>query len=78
MNLFAVPASIVGNEIALRIGRRQWIQIALFGVALDVGGGNTSAGAWAWAYGAIGAGCLGAPLVVRLFGRARQWEHVRC
>jgi MFS family permease len=144
VNLFAVPASIVGNEIALRVGRRQWIQIAmlgsgacgiglafagplhwafviallivysmlvmaesatltaglvaaapaelrgaalglyslagfaggmlgpsLFGVALDLGGGNTSAWAWAWAYGAIGVGCLAAPLVVRLFGRGR-------
>jgi MFS family permease len=31
INLVAVPASIFGNEIALRIGRRQWIQIAMFG-----------------------------------------------
>ena len=31
VNLLAVPASIVGNEIALRIGRRQWIQIAMLG-----------------------------------------------
>ena len=31
VNLLAVPASIFGNEIALRIGRRQWIQIAMFG-----------------------------------------------
>jgi MFS family permease len=31
VNLVAVPASIFGNEIALRIGRRQWIQIAMFG-----------------------------------------------
>jgi MFS family permease len=31
INLIAVPASIFGNEIALRIGRRQWIQIAMFG-----------------------------------------------
>ena len=142
VNLFAVPASIVGNEIALRIGRRQWIQIAmfgsgacgivlafagplhwaiviallivysmlvmaesatltaglvaaapvelrgaalglyslagfaggmlgpsLFGVALDMAGGKASATAWAWAYGAIGAGCLVSPLVVRLFAR---------
>jgi len=29
VNLFAVPASIFGNELALRIGRRQWIQIAM-------------------------------------------------
>jgi MFS family permease len=31
INLMAVPASIFGNEIALRIGRRQWIQIAMLG-----------------------------------------------
>jgi len=31
VNFLAVPASIFGNEIALRIGRRQWIQIAMFG-----------------------------------------------
>jgi len=31
VNLLAVPASIFGNEIALRIGRRQWIQIAMLG-----------------------------------------------
>jgi MFS family permease len=31
VNLLSVPASIVGNEIALRIGRRQWIQIAMVG-----------------------------------------------
>jgi MFS family permease len=31
VNLLAVPASIFGNEIALRIGRRQWIQIAMAG-----------------------------------------------
>ncbi len=144
VNLLAVPASIFGNEIALRIGRRQWIQIAmfgsgacgialafagslhwgivillltvysmlvmaksatltaglvaaapaelrgaalglyslagfsggmlgpsLFGLALDLGGGKQSIHSWAWGYAAIGAGCLAAPLVVRLFGRAR-------
>jgi MFS family permease len=142
VNLLAVPASIFGNELALRIGRRQWIQIAmlgsgacgivlavsgalhwsivilllivysmlvmaesatltaglvaaappelrgaalglyslagftggmlgpsLFGVALDLAGGKTSAGAWVWAYAAIGAGCLATPLVVRVFNR---------
>jgi MFS family permease len=142
VNLLAVPASIFGNEIALRIGRRQWIQIAmlgsgacgialafsgglhwsivilllivysmlvmaesatltaglvaaapaelrgaalglyslagfaggmlgpsLFGLALDIGGGQASAAAWVWAYGAIGAGCLAAPFVVRVFRR---------
>ena len=29
VNVAAVPASIVGNEIALRIGRRQWITVAM-------------------------------------------------
>lgn len=43
VNLVAVPASIVGNEIALRIGRRQWIQVAMFasgacGIALAFAG----------------------------------------
>jgi MFS family permease len=144
VNLLAVPASIFGNEIALRIGRRQWIQIAmagsgacgialafsgalhwsivvlllsvysmlvmaesatltaglvaaapaelrgaalglyslagfsggmigpsLFGLALDLAGGKQSMHSWAWGYAAIGAGCLAAPLVVRLFRQAR-------
>ena len=144
VNLLAVPASIFGNEIALRIGRRQWIQIAmfgsgafgivlafcgalhwsivilllivysmlvmaesatltaglvaaappelrgaalglyslagftggmvgpsLFGVALDLAGGKASAAAWLWAYAAIGAGCIAAPLVIRIFNRTR-------
>ena len=31
MNLISVPASIFGNEIALRIGRRRWILIAMAG-----------------------------------------------
>src|SRR5688572_30975258 len=31
VNLLAVPASIVGNEIALRIGRRRWILLAMAG-----------------------------------------------
>ena len=141
VNLAAVPASIVGNEVALRIGRRPWILVAmlasgvggialalsaplhwaivlalltaysmlvmadsatltaglvaaaplelrgaamglyslagfaggmigpaLFGVALDLAGGSGEVAAWAWAYGAIGAGCLAAPLAARLFG----------
>jgi MFS family permease len=144
VNLLAVPASIFGNEIALRIGRRQWIQIAmlgsgacgvvlgvsgglhwsivilllvvysmlvmaesatltaglvaaappelrgaalglyslagftggmlgpsLFGVALDLVGGAADSAAWVWAYAAIGAGCIAAPLVIRVFNRAR-------
>ncbi len=144
VNLLSVPASIAGNEIALRIGRRQWIQIAmlasgacgialafcgalhwsivilllivysmlvmaesatltaglvaavpaelrgaalglyslagftggmlgpsLFGVALDLAGGKMDGAAWVWAYAAIGAGCIAAPVVVRLFARVR-------
>jgi MFS-type transporter involved in bile tolerance (Atg22 family) len=43
---------------------------SLFGLALDLGGGQGSATAWICAYVAIGAGCLAAPLVVRLFGKA--------
>jgi MFS family permease len=31
VNLVSVPASIVGNEIALRIGRQKWITIAMAG-----------------------------------------------
>lgn len=43
VNLLSVPASILGNEVALRIGRRQWIQIAMFasgacGIALALCG----------------------------------------
>jgi MFS family permease len=144
VNLCAVPASILGNEMALRIGRRRWILIvmtassltgiavafsaplhwafvvalliaysmlimaesatltagyvaaappelrgaamglyslvgfgggmlgpALFGAALDLAGGQTSLLAWACGYAAIGAGCLAAPIVVRLFRAAR-------
>ena len=139
VNLLAVPASIVGNEIALRLGRRRWILIAMsasgscgllvalgaplhwslvlgllivysmlvmaesgtltaglvaaapaelrgaalglysllgfgggmlgpivFGAALDAAGGAQSGLAWLAAYAAIGAGCLLAPLVVRM------------
>jgi MFS family permease len=139
VNLIAVPASIVGNEIALRVGRARWIVLAMtasgttgvllalgapwhwavvlalltvysmlvmaesgtltaglvaaapgelrgaalglyslagfggglagpivFGVALDAAGGAASPLAWIAAYVAIGAGCLAAPLVVRM------------
>lgn len=139
VNLIAVPASIAGNEIALRLGRRRWILIAmttsgsgglalaavapwhwaivlallvaysmmvmaesgtltaglvaaapvelrgaalglyslagfgaglagpvLFGAALDAAGGAAAHMAWLVAYAAIGAGCLAAPLVVRM------------
>jgi MFS family permease len=144
VNLCAVPASILGNEMALRIGRRRWILIvmassslagialafaaplhwalvvailvfysmlvmaesatltaglvaaappelrgaamglysligfgggmlgpAVFGAALDLAGGQGSIAAWACGYAAIGAGCLLAPVVVRLFRPAR-------
>jgi MFS family permease len=144
VNLVSVPASIVGNEIALRIGRRQWIQIAMvgsgacgvalacsgglhwsivvvllgvysmlvlaesatltaglvatvpselrgaalglyslagfgggmlgpsiFGLALDLGGGKQGNLSWVLGYAAIGAGCLAAPLVVRIFAKPR-------
>jgi|SRR5262245_27728519 len=48
VNLFSVPASILGNEAALRIGRRRWIIIAMVGsgaggVVLALGAG------WHWA-----------------------------
>ena len=48
VNLLAVPASIVGNEVALRIGRRPWIMIAMAGsgasgIVLALGAG------WHWA-----------------------------
>jgi MFS family permease len=139
VNLMAVPASIVGNEVALRVGRRRWIVFAMsasgasglvlalgapwhwalvlallivysmlvmaesgtltaglvasapaelrgaalglyslagfgggllgpivFGAALDAAGGADSQFAWILAYAAIGAGCLAAPLVVRM------------
>jgi MFS family permease len=139
VNLIAVPASIVGNEVALRVGRRRWIVFAMtasgatgiflalgaswhwalvltllivysmlvmaesgtltaglvaavpaelrgaalglyslagfgggllgpivFGAALDAAGGAGSPIAWTVAYAAIGAGCLAAPLVVRM------------
>jgi MFS family permease len=144
VNLASVPASILGNEFALRIGRRRWILVAmlasgvcgialglsvslhwaivlalltaysmlvmadsgtltaglvasappalrgaamgiyslvgfgggmlgptLFGAALDLAGGAERVLAWPWAYCAVSAGCLAAPLVVRLFGGAR-------
>jgi MFS family permease len=142
VNLAAVPSSILGNEVALRMGRGRWVLIAmlfsgafgillalaapahwalvltllllhallvmadsgtltaglvgtvppelrgaalglyslagfaggmigpsLFGLALDLGGGEESAAAWVWAYLAIGACCLAAPLLARAFGQ---------
>ena len=48
VNLLAVPASILGNEVALRIGRRRWILIAMTSSAS--GGLVLVAGAsWHWA-----------------------------
>lgn len=142
VNLLAVPASILGNEAALRVGRRRWILAVMaasgcagillglgaswhwaavlavlllysmlvmadsgtltaglvavspaelrgasmglysllgfgggllgpviFGAALDASGGAQSPAAWVVAYAAIGAGCLAAPVMARLFGR---------
>jgi MFS family permease len=48
VNLLSVPASILGNEVALRIGRRPWIMIAMAGsgasgIVLGLGAG------WPWA-----------------------------
>jgi MFS family permease len=40
----------------------------VFGSALDAAGGAESPADWAIGYGAIGAGCLAAPLAARLFG----------
>ena len=44
---------------------------AVFGAALDIGGGHASNLAWVCGYAAIGAGCLLAPAAVRLFRPAR-------
>jgi MFS family permease len=145
VNLFAVPASILGNEAALRFGRRRWILLVmggsgaagillafgaashwilvcgllvmysvlvmadsatltagliaaapgelrgaamgfysligfaggmlgpmLFGAALDLAGGARQPTAWVIAYGVIGAGCLAAWPLARLFGARRR------
>lgn len=48
VNLVAVPASIVGNEVALRIGRRPWIMIAMVGSGASGILLGASAG-WHWA-----------------------------
>jgi MFS family permease len=48
INLLSVPASIVGNEIAVRMGRKRWILIAMLGsssAGLLVGIGAP----WPWA-----------------------------
>jgi MFS family permease len=143
VNLVAVPASVLGNEIALRIGRSRWILMVMaasgtcgialalvahwhwaavlavlvvysmfvmgesgtltaglvsaappelrgaamglysltgfaggmlgpvvFGAVLDAAGGAKSAAAWAAGYAAIGAGCLAAPFVAKMFGHS--------
>jgi MFS family permease len=143
VNLLAVPASILGNEVALRVGRRRWILLVMaasgtsgmilgtsapwhwaivlaliaaysmlvmaesgtltaglvaaaprelrgaamglyslvgfgggllgpmvFGAALDLAGGAHSGVAWIAAYGAIGVGCLAAPIVARIAAKA--------
>ncbi|HEV8095559.1 MAG TPA: MFS transporter, partial [Burkholderiales bacterium] len=145
VNVASVPASILGNEMALRIGRRRWILIAmlaassagialalaaplhwaiaialltvysmfvladsatltagfvaaappglrgaamgmyslagfsggmlgpaLFGAALDHAGGADHRIAWVWAYAALGACGIAAPLVVRLSDGLRR------
>lgn len=51
VNLLSVPASIFGNEIALRIGRRRWIQIAMTssgacGIALAFAGARHCGSSW--------------------------------
>jgi MFS family permease len=144
INLLAVPASILGNEAALRIGRRRWILLVMaasgssgmlvglgagwhwavviallmaysmlvmaesgtltaglvaaapaelrgaamglysllgfgggllgpvvFGAALDAAGGAQHPLAWVAGYAAIGAGCLLAPAVARVYGGSR-------
>lgn len=48
VNLLAVPASILGNEVALRIGRRPWVLLVMLssgsaGILLSLGAG------WHWA-----------------------------
>lgn len=46
INFFGVPSSILGNEIALRVGRQNWIRFAmlssaLFGIALALSTGQS-------------------------------------
>jgi MFS family permease len=48
VNLLAVPASIVGNEVALRIGRRRWILIVMASSGAS-GLIVASAAPWHWA-----------------------------
>lgn len=44
---------------------------SLFGLALDLAGGKESGAAWVWGYAAVGAGCIAAPIMVRMFARGR-------
>jgi MFS family permease len=46
----------------------------VFGAALDLAGGAASGAAWVVAYAAIGAGCLLAPLIVRIGRRRSPWN----
>ena len=48
----------------------------LRGAALDAAGGAGSTVAWYWAYAAISAGCLAAPLAVRLAARRHVRTHL--
>jgi len=48
VNLLAVPASILGNEVALRIGRRRWILIVMASSGAS-GLVLASAAPWHWA-----------------------------
>lgn len=48
INLIAVPASIVGNEIALRVGRRRWI-LMVMAASGTAGIGLALGASWHWA-----------------------------
>jgi len=50
VNVCAVPASILGNEIALKIGRRRWISMAMLGSGA---GGILLGGAAGWHWIAV-------------------------
>lgn len=50
INLLAVPASIFGNEVAIRIGRRRWILIVM---AASGSSGLVVAGGAAWHWAAV-------------------------
>jgi hypothetical protein len=47
----------------------------VFGAALDASGGASRPLSWVAAYASIGAGCLAAPLLSRLFGRRAMAAH---